>query len=109
MDIRAWSSLLELENSMSLSYYPKPELEKNPIFKDCQNPNSKKTRKFKLDRIQFWPVENFGKKLCIQAKFWSKFSLKPVNSKTRWVFLKPEKLELEKLGKFETRKTQTRI
>ena len=51
--IRAWSSLPELENSTSFSYFSKPEFEKNPIAKDCQNSNSKKTQKLKLDQIHF--------------------------------------------------------
>ena len=67
--IRAWSSLPELENSTSFSYFSKPEPEKNPIAKDCQNSNSKKTRKLKLDQIHFWTIENFAKKRCILAKF----------------------------------------
>ena len=48
-----FTSLPELKNSMDFSYFTKPEPEKNPIFKDCQNPNSKETQKLKLDQIQF--------------------------------------------------------
>ena len=38
LNIRAWSSLPELKNSMSFSYFSKPELKKSPVSKDCQNP-----------------------------------------------------------------------
>ena len=55
---RALLSLPELKNSTSFSYFSKHEAEKNPIFKNCQNPNSKKFENWDLVKslIQFWTM-----------------------------------------------------
>ena len=50
---RTWSSLPELKKSSSFRNFLKFKAEKNLIFKDFQNTNSKKTWKLKLDQIQF--------------------------------------------------------
>ena len=102
---RAWLSLPEpeLKNWTSLSYFSKPEPKKTLISKYCQNPNFKKTRKLKLDQIQFWTIKNFAKKRCILTTFWSKFSLIHVNSKTRPVlsqFSQTQKTRIRKILKF---------
>ena len=66
MKIRAWSSLPELENSTSVSYFSKPEPKKNPISKDRQIPNSKKTPK-----VETWsnPFLNYKKSRQVLNQF----------------------------------------
>ena len=58
---RAWSSLPEFENSASLSYNSKPEAEKNPIFKNCQNLNLKK--------FENWDLIKSNSELCVRLYF----------------------------------------
>ena len=79
---RAWLSLPELKNLTSFSYFSKPEPKQNLISKDCQNPNSKKTQKLKLDQIHFRNVENVAKKDALWPNFGQNFLKKLVKSKT---------------------------
>ena len=94
---RAWSGLPELENSMSYRYFSKLAPEKTRFLKIAKT-WTRKNPKIETRSNPFLSNENFVKKRWILAKFWSKFSLKPANSKTRWV-----------LSQFSyTRKTRTR-
>ena len=70
-----------LKNWTSLSYFSKPKPEKTQPLMITKTRIWKTPGKLKLDQT----LENFVKKGCILAKFWSK-SLKSVNSKTRPVF-----------------------
>ena len=100
--IRAWSSLPELENSMSFSYFSKTEPEKTRSLKIAKTRTRKKPQKLELGQIHFWTIENFAKKRCISAKFWSKFSLKPINSKIRvWSqYFLTQKTQTQKILEF---------
>ena len=82
-----------------------PNQKKSNLWR-LPKPKLEKTRKLKLNHIHFWTKENFAKKRCILAKFWSKFSLKPVNSMSfepifsnwnskNFRILKPEKFKPE--------------
>ena len=86
-----------------LAIFPNPNLRKNPISRDCQNPNSKKTRNLKLDQIQFSTIDNFAKKDAFWPNFGQNFlSFNPVNSKNLTSFelisLNPKNLNSKMFG-----------
>ena len=67
---RAWLSLPVLENSTSFSYFFHTQIRKNPISKDCQNPNLKTNLKIETWSNSFLNYNKSCQKRCILAKFW---------------------------------------
>ena len=68
---RNWSSLPELETSMSYIDFSKFAPEKKPDLQRLPKPELETTQKLKLDQIHFWTKENFAKK----DAFWPNFGL----------------------------------
>ena len=79
--------------------FPNPN-PKNPISKDYQNLNSKKPQKLKFDQMQFSRMQNFAKKRCIMAKFWSN----SVNTSFETVFLDPKSINTKIFGILKPKK-----